>query len=219
MTDRAYAAALPEIPTLEEVAPLELPDAAARTYLSKFNVGAVYVVSGPCGQPCLIGASGPELDVALAAARKAWPRDHAPVLAAVWWCFDRRTAQQIATLAQASDLRHVQKQGPCLLATLTEAMDGIAAAAARLKFRLTDHATVLSRVRTSTAVIDGKLTAAQDAGQLREFNKEYRRRRIAAQRAGKPFIDYDTARRRLAALLALVAAGRFSGNVIEQAFE
>jgi hypothetical protein len=218
MTDRAFVSALPELPALEIVS-LELPGPAARTYLTKFGVGAVYIVCGSTGFSCLIGASGPELDVALAAARKAWPRDHAPVLAAVWWCFDKRTAQQIASLAVASDLRRAQKQGTCLSVTLTEAMEGITAAAARLQFRLTDHATVLTRVRNSTAVIDGKLTAAQSAGQLREFNKEYQRRRIAAQRAGKKFMDYGVARRRLATSLALVAAGKFSGDVIQKTFE
>jgi hypothetical protein len=216
--DRAYAPTMPEL-AAREVEPLALPDSAARAYLSKFGVGCVYVICGWSGFSCLIGASGADLADALAHARKFWPRDDAPVLAACWWCFDKRTAQQIVSLAVASDLRRAQKQGPCLSVTLAQASEGIAAAAARLQFRLTDHVTVLTRVRASTAVLDGKLTAAQDAGQLREFNKEYKRRRLAAQRAGKRFIEYDVARRRLAALLALVAAGRFSGNVIEQAFE
>jgi len=54
---------------------------------------------------------------------------------------------------------------------------------------------------------------------LGEFNKEFQRRRMAAQRAGKRFIDYRTARSRLATVLALVAAGTFSGNVIQRVFE
>jgi hypothetical protein len=42
---------------------------------------------------------------------------------------------------------------------------------------------------------------------------------MAAQLAGKKFIDYRTARSRLATLLALVAAGKFSGNIIQRVFE
>jgi hypothetical protein len=207
-----------EAPALE-IAPLELPDAAARTYLSKFGVGCVYVISGPRGYPCLLGASGADLDEALTAARTAWPRDHAPVLAAAWWCFDKRTAQKVVNVAVASDLRYAQKEGPCLQVTLLEAREGIAAAAGRLRFRLTYHTAVLRRARAATTVLDDKLAAAQDAGQLHEFNQEYQRRRIAARLAGRRFIHYRTARSRLATLLALMAAGRFSGNIIQRVFE
>jgi hypothetical protein len=143
-----------------EISPLELPNAAARNYLSKFGIGCVYVISGPRGHPCLLGATGADLDEALNAARKVWPRDHAPVLAAAWWCFDKRTAQQIANLAVASDLRYAEKEGPCLQVTLAEAREGIAAAAGRLRFRLTDHSAVLARARTATAALEDKLAEA-----------------------------------------------------------
>lgn len=208
------------IDTRIEIESLELPDAAARTYLGKFGVGCVYVISGPIGYPCLLGASGADLADVLAAARKIWPRDHTPVLAAAWWVFDKRTAQQIVTLTQASDLRHVQKERSCLAATLSQACDGIVAAAGRLKFRLSDHAAVLARARTGSLAIEDRLAAAQDAGQLRAFNKEFKRRRLMAQRAGeKRFMNYGAARRRLAALLAATAAGKFHGDVIQGAFE
>jgi len=48
-----------------EIAPLELPDTAARTYLSKLGAGCVYVISGPRGYPCLLGASGAGKSVVL----------------------------------------------------------------------------------------------------------------------------------------------------------
>ena len=42
----------------------------------------------------------------LTAVRNTWPKDLDPsVLAAVWWTFDKSTAQQIASVAMASDLR------------------------------------------------------------------------------------------------------------------
>jgi hypothetical protein len=68
-----------EIP---EILPLELPDSNALLYLSRFGVGAAYVICAPTGFPCLIG-SGFDLADELAAARKSWPKDlDPPVLAA-----------------------------------------------------------------------------------------------------------------------------------------
>jgi hypothetical protein len=201
------------------ITPVELPDSNARLYLSRFAVGAVYIICGPTGFPCLIG-SGFDLAGELAAARKSWPRElDPPVLAACWWVFDKRTAQQIANLAVASDLRQARKDGPRLSVTLADASAAIVAAAGRLHFRLTDHAVVMQRVRTTGIALEDKLTAAQNAGQLREFNKEYQRRRMAAKLAGKKFIDYQTARARLRAVLAAVAAGKFSGDIIKRVFE
>jgi hypothetical protein len=207
------------IDTRIEVKSLELPDAAARTYLGKFGVGAIYVISGSRGSPCLIGACGADRADALAHGRKTWPHAGTPVLAAVWWCFDKRTAQQISNLVVASDLRSARKERSCLAVSVAEATAGIVAAAGRLKFKLTDHATVLARAKAGSMAIEDRLVAVQDAGQLREFNKEYQRRRLVAQRAGKKFMDYGVARRRLATLLALVAAGKFSGDVIRGVFE
>jgi len=194
----------------DTLAPLELPDAGVQRYLRRFNIGAVYIIAGPAGFPCIIG-SGTDLATELAAARKAWPKDlDPPVLAAAWWCFDLRTAQQIATLAVACDLRRIAKDG---------ASTAIVAAAGRLHFRLTDHAAVLARAKAAGVDLESKLTAAQDAGQLREFNQEYQQRRLAAKIRGRRFISYQEARARLRALLAAAAAGKFTGNVIQRVFE
>jgi hypothetical protein len=199
--------------------PLELPDAGVQRYLRRFNVAAVYIIAGSAGFPCIIG-SGTDLATELAASRKAWPKDlDPPVLAAAWWCFDLRTAQQIATLAVACDLRRITKDGPRLAVTIAEASTAIIAAAGRLHFRLTDHATVLARAKAAGVELESKLTAAQDEGQLREFNQEYQRRRLAAKMAGRRFISYQEARARLRALLAAAAAGKFTGNVIQRVFD
>src|SRR5262245_35731160 len=118
----------------------------------------------------------------LAAARKAWPKNlDPPVLVAAWWCFDLRTAQQVVTLASASDLRQAKRAGSRFTVTPSEATVAITAAAGRLHFRLTDHTAVLARAKAAGVELDSKLIAAQDAGQLREFNREYRRRRLAAK--------------------------------------
>jgi hypothetical protein len=204
---------------IPEILPLELPDSNARLYLSRFSVGAVYIICGPTGSPCQIG-SGFDLADELAAARKSWPKDlDPPVLAACWWVFDKRTAQQITSLAVASDLRQARKDGSRFSVNLAEASAAIVAAAGRLHFRLTDHGTVMGRVRTTGIALEDKLTAAQNAGQLREFNKEYQRRRMLAQLAGKPFIHYQAARARLRAALAAAADGRFRGDIIRRVFE
>jgi hypothetical protein len=141
------------------------------------------------------------------------------VLAAAWWCFDLRTAQQIVTFALASDLRQVKHDGSRLAVTVSEARVAITAAAGRLHFRLTDHAAVLARAKAAGVELESKLSAAQDAGQLTEFNREYQRRRLAAKTVGRRFISYQEARARLRALLAAAAAGRFRGNVIQRVFE
>jgi hypothetical protein len=202
-----------------EITPLDLPDSNARLYLSRFGVGAVYIVCGPTGFPCLIG-SGFDLAGELAAARKSWPKDlDPPVMAACWWVFDRRTAQQIANLAVASDLRQARKEGSRLSVSLAQASAAIVAAAGRLCFRLTDHAVVMHRIRTTGIALEGKLAAAQEAGQLKEFNREYQKRRKAAQLAGKRFIHYRAARALLRAVLAAAADGRFNGDVIRRVFE
>jgi hypothetical protein len=203
----------------DPMASLELPDAGLQRYLQQFNIAAVYIIAGSAGFSCIIGC-GTDLATELAAARKAWPkRLDAPVLAAAWWCFDLRTAQQIATLAAASDLRRVSKDGPRLAVSVTDASNAIIAAAGRLHFRLTDHAAVLARAKAAGASLEDRLSAAQDAGQLREFNRQYQQRRLAAKLAGRSFIGYGEARARLRALLAATAAGKFTGNVIQRVFD
>jgi hypothetical protein len=142
-----------------------------------------------------------------------------PVLAAAWWCFDLRTAQQIVTLALASDLRQAKREGPRFAITVSQATVAITAAAGRLHFRLTEHSAVLARAKAAGVDLESKLTAAQDAGQLREFNQEYQRRRLAANTVGRRFISYQEARARLRALLAAAAAGKFTGNVILRVFD
>ena len=67
------------------LAPLELPDAGVQRYLRRFSIGAVYIIAGSAGFPCIIG-SGTDLATELAAARNAWPKKiDPPILAAAWW--------------------------------------------------------------------------------------------------------------------------------------
>jgi hypothetical protein len=201
---------------LEAGTPLELPDRAACDYLARFGVGAVYIIAAGAG--CIIG-SGTDLGDELAAARKVCKDLDPPQLVWAAWCFDLRAAQQVRNLSIACDLRRAQRDGPRLLVSVTEAVAAIKAAAGRLHFRLTDHAAVLARAKATSTTLEDRLVQVQDAGLLRDFNKEYQRRRMAAKLAGRKLIDYQTARRRLRAVLAAVAAGRYSGDVIRRVFE
>jgi hypothetical protein len=104
----------------------------------------------------------------------------------VWaaWCFDLHTAQQVATLAIANDLRLARKNGNRLAVTLREATAAITAAAARLKFRLTQHADILAHAKAAGAPLEGKLAELQNSGDLKVFNMAYARHRTAACRVG-----------------------------------
>lgn len=198
--------------------PVEQPDAGVRRYLDRFGVAAVYIICGPAGYPCIIG-SGTDLADELKAARSTWPpKIDAPILVAAWWCFDLRSAQQIATLAIASDLRLARRAQRFAL-SFDEAARAITSAAGRLKFRLTPHAAVLAKAKAAGVTLESKLAAAQATGGLKEFNAEYQRRRRAAQAAGRRFMHYNEARGRFRAVLAAAAAGKPVGDVLRAVFE
>src|SRR5262245_6346457 len=44
-----------------EFVPLELPDAGVQRYLRRFNIGAVYIIAGSGGFPCVIGSGTDQL--------------------------------------------------------------------------------------------------------------------------------------------------------------
>ena len=66
----------------------------------------------------------------------------------------------------------------------------IPAAARALGVALTDHATVPARATAALAGIEARMASAQRTGVLHEFNQEYRRRRLEAQRQGERFMSY-----------------------------
>jgi len=63
-------------------------------------------------------------------------------------------------------------------------------AASRLQVQLTEHVKLIARVRERTGRIEAALQQALSEGTLKMFNQEYRRRRLAAQAKGVPFMDY-----------------------------
>jgi hypothetical protein len=128
-------------------------------------------------------------------------------LAAAWWVASRREAEQVLV---AIGERH--------LATVDEATRELLAAAARLDVVLSEHTVVLARAKAAMAKLDAKLSAAKSTGALVFFNTEYRGRRLAAHAAGKRFMSYGQAHRRLRKALAGAAATGSMPELKQQAF-
>ena len=87
----------------------------------------------------------------------------------------------------------------------------IVAAAAQLGIAHA-HDEAVTRARAAVARINAVLNAAHDRGDLKFFNSEFRRRRMAARAAGVSFMSYATAMQRLRKELACVAAGMAGGR-------
>jgi hypothetical protein len=188
----------------EPMVSLALPSRAERTYLANFEIAAVAVFAAAAGSPVAIAATA-DLEVALAAARRAWPREDPPTLVAALWAHNLRAAQQVSNLALASDLHGVGKVAGRLAIDVPMALAVLERVAARLDIKLVSHATVLERARLASQTLGAKLDAAQAAGGLKQFNREYRHRRQIAQAQGHRFISYATARTRLERALARAA--------------
>jgi hypothetical protein len=84
----------------------------------------------------------------------------------------------------------------------------IAEAARRLHVAVTPHPILVARLAARTRRIDEVLAQAKADGLLARFHQEYKRRRIAARAAGRPFMSFTVAERRLRKLIAdSIAAG------------
>ena len=97
----------------------------------------------------------------------------------------------------------------------------VAAAAGRLKTPLTDHATVAQLATEAVDRIDCTLKAAQMRGDLAFFNGIYKARRQASQAAGRTFMPYGQALRRLRIAVASVAAngGAVTRSLMSSVFD
>jgi hypothetical protein len=70
-------------------------------------------------------------------------------------------------------------------------------AAAKLGLVATPHSVVAKRTAERTARIEAALQQALNEGTLKMFNREFGRRRLEAQRAGRKFMTYQTAHTKL----------------------
>jgi hypothetical protein len=189
----------------ELTVPVELPTRAECIYLEEFRLGAIVVLAGRANAPVAIIATGNLAD-ALSAARRSWPRDDLPSIAAVSWAPSVRLAQQVAALAVANDLRTAGQAEGRFCVDAPTAFAAIQDAAAWLSVKLVDHKTVLARARTGASAIGLQVGAAQDKGALRDFNLRYKQARLLAEKENRPFLTYSMARQRLEAALAVCAA-------------
>lgn len=190
-------------------------------YLQRFNIGMLVIFGQPDLPPCYPGAvAAADVAAFFKAVRQAWPQDIAlPCFAWAALLAGLRPAQQILNLALASELRGWPLDRGRIGVPMAKIAGALTAAAGRLQIPLTDYRDGLLRVRVATACLVDKLDAAQDLGDLKEFNQEYSRRRRAAQAAGHKFMPYDEARARLSSLLAAAASGKPVGDVLRQVFD
>jgi hypothetical protein len=106
---------------------------------------------------------------------------------AAWWC-KRDDAFAIANASWANG--------------------DVPGAAHRLGLTVTPHSVVAKRTADRTAKIDEALKQALDEGVLKMFNAEFRKRRLAAKRAGRRFMSYHAAHERLRRVVTeMVAKG------------
>ena len=98
-----------------------------------------------------------------------------------WWC-KSEYADQIAHVAWTNG--------------------DVPGAASRLGLVVTPHAVVVRRVGERVSKIDEAIAAAIDAGVLKQFNAEYRQRRLQAKRDGRHFMPYSQALARLRKVVA-----------------
>jgi hypothetical protein len=165
------------------------PSRAVRDYLAQFGVVAIFITRS--GKI----AVGHNLSRA------------APVVAA-WWVSDRAAAEQV--------LIAIGSNHP---STVEGAARAILAAAGRLGVTLTEHTTVMRRAKAAVGELDTCLAAVNAADMLSFFNREYRVRRLAAHAAGRSFLPYAEAHRRLRMALASAAATGSMPELMHQVFE
>jgi hypothetical protein len=110
-------------------------------------------------------------------------------ISAAWWTQGRAAAESV--------LVAIGEHHP---GTLEGATRAVLQAAARL-------GVVLARARAAIGKLDGKLAAAQQLGDLRFFNRAYKRYRLDCLRRGGRPMPYGTAVAKLRKALAGAAAG------------
>jgi hypothetical protein len=91
----------------------------------------------------------------------------------------------------------------------------IAEAARRLHIAVTPHPILVARVQARTRKIDEALAQAKAGGQLAQFHQAYKERRLKAKAAGRDFMSFTEAERRLRKLIADSIA---AGGTIPQSF-
>jgi hypothetical protein len=109
--------------------------------------------------------------------------------------------------------------GPVLDRARADSGD-VVKAAAKLRIKLVEHSAALQRTEEIVRRLDARLHAAQAGGDLKAFNKAYKRYRLDLTAAGRAPMTYTVARSRLRQALADTAAGRAPGpGIVRRIFE
>jgi hypothetical protein len=87
------------------------------------------------------------------------------------------------------------------------AQAALAQAAADLKLTLTPHATAMTRAGAAAERLDAYVASLRSRGGMKEFTREYKRRRIAATMRGEGFMSYPNAQLRFKRALILLLMG------------
>ena len=145
--------------------------------------------------------SGRRLHHARRQDRQARGLSPASRISAAWWTQGRAAAESV--------LVAIGEHHP---GTLEGATRAVLQAPARL-------GVVLARARAAIGKLDGKLAAAQQLGDLRFFNRAYKRYRLDCLRRGGRPMPYGTAVAKLRKALAGAAAGAPITSLLGQVFE
>jgi hypothetical protein len=159
-------------------------------YLAGFGVSAISI--GPAGEVNVCSPAG--------LSRRS--------IATVFWVCDRATAHSV-----------VMALGEQQPASVEQAIAEVVSAASRLGAVLSPHSVVLERAKAAVDKLATRLDQAQDNGALAFFNREFRRRRIEAQRQGRTFMPYPTALSRLRKALAGAAATGSMPDLMRAVFD
>jgi hypothetical protein len=73
--------------------------------------------------------------------------------------------------------------------------------------RLTEHATAMARAGSASQRLDEYMASVRGTGVLKEFNRAYKRRRMAATARGEGFMTFKTAEARLRNALVPLLTG------------
>ena len=160
-----------------------LPRGAEREYLTAYGVAAIYVAKLPTGE-AMFGTSR-DLLQSLQAIRR---RHTGAAIVAAYWAKNLVEAQRVCQEAMRGS------EGVRMTALTVQAR--IELAGDRLNLALTDHETIMTRVRMAVEYVEGKIAEAEAAGELRWFNRAFREWRLKANAQGRT-MSYAEARARL----------------------
>jgi hypothetical protein len=167
---------------------LVLPRAAEREYLTLYGLAAVYVAALASG-PTMVGTSRDLLQSLISIRR----RFRTAVIVGAYWTKDETEAKLIAAEVNRS-IAHGEEG--LLVANAKTAARRVEDVAAQMNLQLVPHGTILYRVREAVTFIEQKIAEAQLNGDLREFNRQFRKWRLEALKQGRT-MSYREARARL----------------------